>query len=57
MVDGLLKTSNVNGRQLFPIAPGCENLINHEMAVCFQAGELSSLTFKFSFKKEIFNLI
>ncbi|EFX83748.1 hypothetical protein DAPPUDRAFT_47883, partial [Daphnia pulex] len=39
MADGLLRTSNVNGRQLFPIAPGCENLLNHEQSVCFQAGD------------------
>ncbi|KAI9553143.1 hypothetical protein GHT06_021036 [Daphnia sinensis] len=38
-VDGLLKSSDVGGRQLFPITPGCENLVNHELAVCFQAGD------------------
>ncbi|XP_032796762.2 peroxidase [Daphnia magna] len=38
-IDGLLKSSDVGGRQLFPITPGCENLINHELAVCFQAGD------------------
>jgi peroxidase len=45
MADGLLRTSNVNGRQLFPITPGCENLLNHEQSVCFQAGILIRPTF------------
>nr|CAH0100262.1 unnamed protein product [Daphnia galeata] len=39
-VGGLMKTSNIDGRELFPIAPGCENQINHELAVCFQAGDV-----------------
>ena len=38
-VDGLLKTSDAGGRQLFPIAPGCEDQVNHELAICFQAGK------------------
>jgi len=37
-LDGLMKTTRINGRQLPPIAPGCEDLLNHEKAVCFQAG-------------------
>ncbi|XP_046649809.1 peroxidase-like [Daphnia pulicaria] len=39
-VGGLMKMSNVDGRELFPIAPGCENQPNHELAVCFQAGDV-----------------
>ena len=42
-VDGLLKTSNVEGRQLLPIAPGCEEQVNRELAVCFQAGKWPNL--------------
>ncbi|KAI9553142.1 hypothetical protein GHT06_021035 [Daphnia sinensis] len=38
-VDGLLKSLDVGGRQLFPITPGCENLPKREQAVCFQAGD------------------
>ncbi|XP_032796761.2 peroxidase [Daphnia magna] len=38
-VDGLLKSLDVGGRQLFPITPGCENLPKRELAVCFQAGD------------------
>ncbi|KZS10459.1 Uncharacterized protein APZ42_025077 [Daphnia magna] len=36
-IDGLLKSSDVGGSQLFPIIPGCENVINHELVICFQA--------------------
>lgn len=42
-IDGLLKTSGVGGRQLLPIAPGCEDQVNHELAVCFQAGVFNSM--------------